>query len=432
MPAIPPHHGPTDDSPWDGPAMEARLPNPLPKGVGARAYAWQAPGTDGTQKSHFKFIHAFVSTASGQPGAASTLACSTGIAVLNGARNGTTIPDADRQGVWLHLATHLEDAGVKPGNIPKLRSASAANTYTNTLCPTCEGKGSVDGSVCPDCDGVGTAPIGQFAESNAANRAALYGGGFGGTELRTARESRCVREQDPNFRTAHRFEMRTSTGAGGEILQFLGYASVVEHDYDVADMFGPYTERIARTAFVKTLKDGADVNFLANHDGITMARTKSGTLKLSADDVGLYAEATLNPSRPDVQIVRAAVEDGDLDEMSFAFRVTRQEWDKDYTHREIQEVNMHQGDVSVVNFGANPATAGSTSVSMRSRFTARQRPTRSTRELILPNYDAAARLAFAKRQQRSVLPMPRSDSLDEAKRRYAMARAVGRTVRAAR
>jgi len=55
----------------------------------------------------------------GEPGAANVRACITGIAVLNGARGGTTIPDADRRGVWNHLARHLRDADVEP---PELKS----------------------------------------------------------------------------------------------------------------------------------------------------------------------------------------------------------------------------------------------------------------------------------------------------------------------
>jgi hypothetical protein len=52
-----------------------------------------------------------------------------------------------------------------------------------------------------------------------------------------------------------------------------------------------------------------------------------------------------------------------LDECSFAFRVTRQTWNEDYTERRIVELNLHHGDVSLVNFGASPHTAGS--VAMR-------------------------------------------------------------------
>jgi hypothetical protein len=56
------------------------------------------------------------------------------------------------------------------------------------------------------------------------------------------------------------------------------------------------------------------------------------------------------------------MERGDLDEMSFAFRVTRQEWNEDYTERWINEVNLSKGDVSIVNYGANPHTGGLTSL----------------------------------------------------------------------
>jgi hypothetical protein len=48
--------------------------------------------------------------------------------------------------------------------------------------------------------------------------------------------------------------------------------------------------------------------------------------------------------------------------MSFAFRVTRQEWSPDYSQRDITEVNLSKGDVSIVNYGANPHTAGLTSL----------------------------------------------------------------------
>jgi hypothetical protein len=48
------------------------------------------------------------------------VACSSGIAILNGGRTGTTIPSADREGVYRHLAAHLKDAGK---DAPELKSA---------------------------------------------------------------------------------------------------------------------------------------------------------------------------------------------------------------------------------------------------------------------------------------------------------------------
>ena len=130
----------------------------------------------------------------------------------------------------------------------------------------------------------------------------------------------------------------------------------------IRDAFGEFDETIAEGAFKKTLRDGCDVAFLCNHSGVTMARTKPGSLRLSSDKTGLLAEARLNPERSDVQIVRAAVEDGALDEMCFAFVTTRQEWSESYSQRRILEVSLSQGDVSICNYGANGHTAGLVSV----------------------------------------------------------------------
>jgi len=148
-------------------------------------------------------------------------------------------------------------------------------------------------------------------------------------------------------------ELRESTTS--DALTLTGEASVVEAPYAVRDMFGEFTETIREGAFDKTLSENPDVMLLVNHDGLPLARTKSGTLKLAADP-HLSVYATLDPSDPDVKRIESKMRRGDLSEMSFAFRVTRQEWDDDYTERQILEVNLNRGDVSVVNYGANPAT----------------------------------------------------------------------------
>lgn len=137
---------------------------------------------------------------------------------------------------------------------------------------------------------------------------------------------------------------------------FSGYASVFNHDYEVYDSFGKFTERLAPGAFTRTLADQPDVMLLINHQGLPLARTKSGTLRLSQDNVGLRVEAQLDPNDPDVQAILPKMRRGDVDEMSFAFRVNDQLWSEDYTDRTITEVNLARGDVSIVSFGANPAT----------------------------------------------------------------------------
>lgn len=136
-----------------------------------------------------------------------------------------------------------------------------------------------------------------------------------------------------------------------------GYASVTEAPYEMWDWAGAYTEVVRTGAFGKTLAETPQVQLLLNHGGLAMAYTKAGTLRLSEDSTGLHMAAEVNPTRGDVRDMLTAIEDGAVDEMSFAFRVTRQLWSPDYTQRDIQEVDIHRGDVSVVNFGANPATS---------------------------------------------------------------------------
>jgi HK97 family phage prohead protease len=150
------------------------------------------------------------------------------------------------------------------------------------------------------------------------------------------------------------FEIR----ADGDTMKLTGYASVFESGYEVFG--GPpsgWTEIVDRKAFDKTLREKPDVHLLINHEGMPLARTKSGTLGLSIDSKGLKVAAELDRTDPDVQRLDAKMRRGDMDQMSFAFRTIRQEWNEDESERRLLEVSIDRGDVSVVNFGANPKTS---------------------------------------------------------------------------
>lgn len=153
-----------------------------------------------------------------------------------------------------------------------------------------------------------------------------------------------------------RLEVRAKAGATA-VSTIEGYASATEQPYEMYDWLGPYTEVVRQGAFGKTLGETPQVQLLLNHGGLSMAYTKAGSLRLSEDSTGLHMEADVNTGRADVGDMVAAIEDGAVDEMSFAFRVTRQLWSPDFDQRDILEVDIHRGDVSVVNFGANPATS---------------------------------------------------------------------------
>lgn len=130
----------------------------------------------------------------------------------------------------------------------------------------------------------------------------------------------------------------------------VGYAAV----WDSPSEPMPFTEYVKRGAFSKTLNDGADVRLLIDHEGVPLARSRSGTLALEEDDRGLRVEAELDPNNPDAMRVISAMKRGDLSQMSFAFRTIKDNWSKDGMTRELREVQLY--DVSVVTYPAYEET----------------------------------------------------------------------------
>ena len=132
-----------------------------------------------------------------------------------------------------------------------------------------------------------------------------------------------------------------------------GYAAVFNTTTDL----GYFEERIAPGAFARAIKEQQDVRALWNHDpNHVLGRTKSGTLRLSEDNVGLQIE--IDP--PDTQTGRDVVESirrGDVDQMSFAFIATKESWTERkglLPLREIQDADLY--DVSPVTYPAYQST----------------------------------------------------------------------------
>ncbi len=149
-----------------------------------------------------------------------------------------------------------------------------------------------------------------------------------------------------------------------------GYAAVFGQETDIG---GYFREVIERGAF-KDAIGRDDVVFLINHDGLPLARTRSGTLTLSEDDHGLKISTMLDPEDPDVKSISGKMKRGDLDKMSFAFYPEVQEWDEsgDMPLRTIKKASLH--DVSIVT---TPAYDG-TEIALRSLEASRKTATRST------------------------------------------------------
>lgn len=149
----------------------------------------------------------------------------------------------------------------------------------------------------------------------------------------------------------------------GTLPMIRGYAAVY---YDANDpgsefrLWSDTVERIKPGAFDRAIRED-DVRGLFNHDGNqVLGRTKSKTMRLSADARGLKYE--IDP--PDTQSARDAVkvlERGDVDGSSFAFLPNKVTWEEQRKAdgsmlyiRWIDEVRLY--DVGPVTFPAYEST----------------------------------------------------------------------------
>ncbi|MEU6552103.1 HK97 family phage prohead protease [Streptomyces sp. NPDC046915] len=227
-------------------------------------------------------------------------------------------------------------------------------------------------------------------------------------QLRDAPERRAI--------ASGQFEVRA---VGGD-LELTGYASVFNNAYDV--LGGPpygWREIVDPRAFDVTLAAKPDLHLLINHEGMPLARTKSGTLKLATDSTGLHVEAALDPSDPDVQRLMPKMKRKDMDEMSFAFRVKADKWSDDDSERTLTEVSLHKGDVSVVNFGANPNTSAQlNSMQQALDLLVNVDPEQAMAELRSGDTNAIDRLAAARENlaalQRGLTPQSKRTSMSLA------------------
>lgn len=127
-----------------------------------------------------------------------------------------------------------------------------------------------------------------------------------------------------------------------------GYFAVFNSNYQLWD---GATESVDPHAFDGTLD--SDIRCLIDHDTrLVLERTKSGTLTLKVDDKGLWGEVEINESDQDAMNLYARVQRGDVDQCSFGFEITSEEYSENgnEVHWTIKSVNLCE--VSVVTFPA--------------------------------------------------------------------------------
>ena len=93
---------------------------------------------------------------------------------------------------------------------------------------------------------------------------------------------------------------------------------------------------------------------LVNHDTdqLPLGRRSAGTLALEEDEVGLRIDAVLDPSNPRAAELASALDRGDVDKMSFAFRIAGKDGET-RTEEGVRELrNLDLFEVSVVTWPA--------------------------------------------------------------------------------
>ena len=136
----------------------------------------------------------------------------------------------------------------------------------------------------------------------------------------------------------------------------IGVPIVFEQSTDICGLF---EETIARGAISEDVL--RDVAFFYNHDLNTkpLARTRTGKLKFSIENDGVHMIANINRERSDANDLYLAIKDGDIDGMSFMFRIEDETWsrlDTDYPLRRINKIGYVQ-EVSAVNYPAYEGTS---------------------------------------------------------------------------
>ena len=116
-------------------------------------------------------------------------------------------------------------------------------------------------------------------------------------------------------------------------------------------LYDGYYEQVSPKAFENT--DLTDIRALINHnDGLVLGRTKASTLTLRVDDKGLYGEIKVNPNDQDAVNLYERVKRGDVDQCSFGFQITEEEWEDTVDGYRSTITGIKLFEVSVVTFPA--------------------------------------------------------------------------------
>lgn len=200
-------------------------------------------------------------------------------------------------------------------------------------------------------------------------------------------------------------EQRTFAIEGVEIRAIEGKQVISGHAAVFNQLSVPlwgFRERIRPGAFLNTLRSGADVFALWQHDTArVLGRTKNNTLRLHEDDRGLAIEFD-PPDTQDGRDALVSISRGDVDKMSFGFNVPDKgdSWasdpDSDLLIRDLIDIDLKE--VSPVTFPAYPATDVSMIVRSAPEWVQRALSSNGVDDKAVAEQQARARFEFLSRQ----------------------------------
>ncbi len=165
------------------------------------------------------------------------------------------------------------------------------------------------------------------------------------------------RENERLTKRNYNLEIRTEDTQEEDKGIIEGRAIVFNSETLIRDLNGDFYETIEPQALDKT--DFRDVLLFVNHDTqkIALARSKNGkgTMSFQVKDDGLYFRAELDiKNNTEARSLYSAIKRGDMDGMSFMFRVKEDEWrdiESKNPKRIIKNISIVH-ELSVVNFPA--------------------------------------------------------------------------------
>ena len=145
---------------------------------------------------------------------------------------------------------------------------------------------------------------------------------------------------EKHIKESRSFEVRAANEPNDMMVE--GYAVVFESPQTYE-----YTEIIDRNALNGTDMNDCVLRYNHSEEGFSLARTRNRSMELTIDNNGLFVRARIIDTQHGRDLYKM-IQEGLVDKMSFAFTVSREEWDDETKTRRILEIDKLY-DVSAVD-----------------------------------------------------------------------------------